>query len=99
MTLSIVPESAYAECPLCSVPYTLNVIYAESFFMLSVANKPYMPNVDMLSFFMLSVVYAEYHLCSVSFMLSVFFLLRVTNKPFMLSVEMPSVVNAECHLC
>jgi len=51
---------------------------------------------------MLSVIYAECHLCWVSFMLSVIyaechlcyasFMLSVTYQPFMLSVIMPNVI-------
>jgi hypothetical protein len=47
---------------------------------------------------MLSVIYAECHLCSVSFMVGVIYagviyVLSITNTPFM-----QIVVNAECRL-
>ncbi len=54
--------------------------------------------------FTLSVIYAEYHLCRVSFLL-----INVANKPFMLSVimlnvvmlsvVMLSIIYAEGHFC
>jgi len=48
-----------------------------------------MLSVIILSVIILSVIYAECHLCRVSFMMSVPnkpFMLSVHNKPFMLSV-------------
>jgi hypothetical protein len=54
--------------------------------MLSVAHKTIMLSVVMLSVIMLYVIYAECHLCRLSFMLS------VTLKTTMLSVVMLSVI-------